>query len=52
MMISPMFRPAHNYQVQLAPWLMLQPVFQYYSNVGGRNKGAAGVAGFRMQTTF
>jgi porin len=41
-----------NYKAQLAPWLVLQPVFQYYTNVGGRKVGAAGLGGFRLVTTF
>jgi len=41
-----------NYKAQLAPWLVLQPVYQYYANVGGRSTGAAGVAGFRIVSTF
>jgi carbohydrate-selective porin OprB len=41
-----------NYKAQLTPWLLLQPVYQYYANVGGLNKGAAGIAGFRLVTTF
>jgi len=41
-----------NYKAQVAPWLVVQPVFQYYANVGGRSRGSAGVAGFRLQTTF
>jgi hypothetical protein len=32
--------------------LMIQPVYQYYANVGGRKVGAAGLAGLRLQTTF
>ncbi|HVJ06591.1 MAG TPA: carbohydrate porin [Candidatus Saccharimonadales bacterium] len=41
-----------NYKLQLAPWLLIQPTYQYYANVGGRQKGAAGLAGLRLQTTF
>jgi carbohydrate-selective porin OprB len=41
-----------NYYAQVFPWLTIQPVFQYYANVGGRNNGSATVAGFRLVTHF
>jgi len=41
-----------NYKAQVFPWLTLQPVYQYFANVGGRSKGAAGLAGFRLVSTF
>ncbi len=41
-----------NYKTQVTRWMVLQPVFQYYANVGGRASGSAAVAGFRLQTTF
>jgi carbohydrate-selective porin OprB len=41
-----------NYKAMLAPWLQLQPVYQYYANVGGLHHGSAAIAGFRLVTTF
>jgi len=41
-----------NYKAQIFPWLLFQPVFQYYNNVGGRRVGSAALAGLRLQTTF
>jgi porin len=40
-----------NYRIQVAPWFTLQPVYQYYNNVGGTGNSAS-VAGFRLVTTF
>jgi porin len=41
-----------NYLAQVFPWLVIQPVYQYYANDGFRNSGAASVAGFRLITHF
>lgn len=43
-----------NYLAQLTPWLYVQPVAQYYFNVGGLNNGSddALVAGFRFKVAF
>jgi carbohydrate-selective porin OprB len=41
-----------NYLTQVFPWLVIQPVYQYYANVGFRNNGSASVAGFRLITHF
>jgi carbohydrate-selective porin OprB len=41
-----------NYLAQVFNWLTIQPVYQYYANVGGRNNGSATVAGFRLITHF
>lgn len=43
-----------NYLVQLTQWLYVQPVAQYYVNVGGLHNGDndAMVAGFRAKVTF
>ena len=41
-----------NYLAQVFNWLTIQPVYQYYANVGGRNNGSATVAGFRLVTHF
>ncbi|MTJ84052.1 MAG: carbohydrate porin [Telmatospirillum sp.] len=43
-----------NYLAQLTPWLMVQPVFQYYMNAGGRDGSDvdAAVGGFRLKATF
>jgi carbohydrate-selective porin OprB len=41
-----------NYKAMIAPWLLFQPVYQYYANVGGRNNGSASIAGLRLMTTF
>ncbi len=41
-----------NYLAQVFNWLTIQPVYQYYANVGGRNNGSASVAGFRLVTHF
>lgn len=41
-----------NYKAKLTPWLIVQPIYQFYANVGGRKVGSANVAGFRIQNTF
>ena len=41
-----------NYKVQVFPWFVLQPVYQFYANVGGRQHGSAALAGLRLITTF
>jgi porin len=41
-----------NYLAQVFPFLYIQPVVQYYANVGGRNNGSATVAGFRLVAHF
>jgi porin len=41
-----------NYKAQITPWLVLQPVYQHYSNVGLHKVGSASLAGFRFQATF
>ncbi len=41
-----------NYLAQVFNWLTIQPVYQYYANVGGHNNGSATVAGFRLITHF
>jgi carbohydrate-selective porin OprB len=41
-----------NYKAQVFPWLVLQPVVQFYANVGGRTHGSATLAGLRLVTTF
>lgn len=43
-----------NYLAQLTPWLYVQPVAQYYFNVGGLNNGSsdAFVSGFRFKVVF
>jgi carbohydrate-selective porin OprB len=40
-----------NYKIQVFPWFVLQPVYQYYNNVGGTSNSAS-IAGFRLVTTF
>jgi porin len=40
-----------NYKAMIAPWLVLQPVGQFYQNVGGSGNNAT-IAGFRLVTTF
>ena len=40
-----------NYKIQVFPWFVLQPVYQYYNNVGGSSNSAS-IAGFRLVTTF
>jgi porin len=40
-----------NYLIQVFPWFTFQPVYQYYSSVGGTNTAAA-LAGFRVITVF
>jgi carbohydrate-selective porin OprB len=41
-----------NYKAMVFPWLVFQPTFQYYQNVGGRPHGDAGLIGFRFVSTF
>jgi carbohydrate-selective porin OprB len=41
-----------NYKAQIAPWLLIQPVFQHYVDVGGNNGKSASLVGLRLQTTF
>jgi porin len=38
-----------NYKIQIAPWLVLQPVYDHYSSVGGSNNSGT-IAGFRLET--
>jgi carbohydrate-selective porin OprB len=40
-----------NYLFQATPWLLIQPVYQYYSNVGGTRNSVA-LGGLRLQVTF
>jgi carbohydrate-selective porin OprB len=40
-----------NYKIQVAPWFTLQPVAEFYNDVGGSSKNAT-IAGFRLVTTF
>jgi porin len=40
-----------NAQSRVAPMLLLQPVFQYYANVGGGTNHAV-VVGFRTKVEF
>jgi hypothetical protein len=52
---EPPFRPEHgvefNTLLDVAPMLLLQPVIQYYANVGGGTKRAV-VFGFRTKVEF
>jgi porin len=41
-----------NYKAQIAPWLLIQPVFEHYVNVGGNDGKSASLVGLRLQTTF
>jgi porin len=41
-----------NYKIQLFPWLTVQPAWQQYSNVGGRQVGSASLAGLRLVADF
>ncbi len=41
-----------NYKAQITPWMVFQPVVQYYVNVGGSAKSSATLAGFRLMTSF
>ena len=42
-----------NYSLQVTPYWLLQPTFQYYANVGGNsNLSNAPVLGFRTKVTF
>jgi carbohydrate-selective porin OprB len=42
-----------NYSLQVTPYLLVQPTFQYYVNVGGNpNYSNAPVLGFRTKVTF
>lgn len=42
-----------NYAAQLKPYILLQPVFQYYVDVGGNSRiPRASVLGFRTKITF
>jgi porin len=42
-----------NYAIQASRWLLLQPVFQRYINVGGNSQiPNAAVFGFRTKVTF
>jgi len=40
-----------NYKVQVAPWLVFQPVYDHYASVGGSNHSGT-IAGFRVETQF
>jgi len=52
---APPWKPEHGFEfnslLDVAPMLMLQPVVQYYENVGGKN-GHAVVFGFRTKVEF
>lgn len=52
---SPLWKPEHglefNSLLDIAPMLLVQPVIQYYANVGGRNQRAV-VFGFRTKVEF
>jgi carbohydrate-selective porin OprB len=42
-----------NYSLQVTPYFLLQPTFQYYANVGGNpSLSNAPVLGFRTKITF
>jgi porin len=42
-----------NYSLQLTPYWLVQPAFQYYANVGGNPAlSNAPVFGFRTKVTF
>jgi carbohydrate-selective porin OprB len=42
-----------NYSLQVRPYLLVQPTFQYYANVGGNpSLSNAPVLGFRTKITF
>ncbi len=40
-----------NYRAQVTPWMVFQPVLQYYNNVGG-TKNSVYLAGMRLQVFF
>jgi porin len=52
---APAFKPEHGMEVNalldVLPMMLLQPVLQYYENVGGRT-GRAVVFGFRTKVEF
>ena len=42
-----------NYSIQVTPYWLVQPTFQYYANVGGNAAVSnAPVFGFRTKVTF
>jgi porin len=41
-----------NYSLQVNKWLVFQPVIQYWWNLGGNNRQAAGIAGFRISASL
>jgi porin len=53
--VSPLWKPEHglefNSLLDVGPMLLLQPVVQYYANVGGRTQHAV-VFGFRTKVEF
>jgi len=40
-----------NYKIQVAPWMVFQPVAEFYQDVGGSSSNAT-LAGFRLVTHF
>lgn len=52
---SPLWKPEHglefNSLLRVAPMFLVQPVIQYYANVGGKNQRAV-VFGFRTKVEF
>jgi len=52
---TPAWKPEHGFELNALfdplPMLLLQPVVQYYENVGGRT-GRAVVFGFRTKVEF